>query len=157
MKENITMDDSTKNDIRRLIYENRIEPSTVFEKYLEILEEVSARYSDRATIRTRDEGNKLLHSSQRNYFTFVESGQNKFSVIFAGALEKSPRSAKAPVVRVRNSNQHLTVINAMFKYPFAGERNPEWTNVIISSMTIDALHDILLSEVENYFNHEDLP
>lgn len=103
-------------------------------------------------LRTRGSDNKIRHSSSTNYFTYVETSEKlKPETIFAGALEKAPRSVKSPVIRVRNSNPLLAKISSTHKFSFERERNPGWTNIIISSQTIEIFFDILHYEVENYF------
>jgi len=146
------MDQNTWNDIQRMIYENKIEPPEVCAELLAILDDLDTRYSGRATIRTRNEQNKILTSLRTNYFTYVELGtKKKPGTIFAGALEKGPRSNKTLVIRVRSSNPNLTKVPSLFKFSFDRERNPEWTNIILSSMTISLLKGLLNSEVESYF------
>jgi hypothetical protein len=147
------MDQSIINDIKLLIYENSIEPAEVYEKFISHLDNIERAYIERAEIRTRNKYNNILTSGGRNYFTFVEkSSKMRPDTIFAGTLAKSPRSNKAPVVRVTTDNEYLAKIPSLFKYPFEKERNPGWTNVIISLITIEILGDMLFSEVEYYFD-----
>ena len=142
----------TRIDLQSSIYVDLIKPVEVFKQFVQILEIVDTKYSDRAVLRTRDNGNKVLGSPGKHYFTYVGlSDKTKPDTIFAGALEKPPRGKSTPIIRVRSSNPHLKSIPAHCAFPFERERNPEWTCVLISTETIETMKDLLLSEVEEYF------
>lgn len=146
------MNIGTRIDLQSRVFGDQIKPIEVFNKLIQILDSVDTKYSDRAVLRMRDDDNKLLHSSSTNYFTYVEIGSKEMlDTIFAGALDKPQRSNKVPVIRVRNSNPLLNKIPNNLKFAFERERNPEWTNIIISPNTIETLGEILQSEVETYF------
>jgi hypothetical protein len=146
------MNIGTRIDLQSRVYKDQLKPVELFNKLIEILDSLETKYSERALLRTRDDEKELLHSSSTNYFTYIEpSKKDKPDTIFAGALEKPPRGNRAPVIRVRSSNQFLAKIPSLFKFPFERERNPEWTNIIVSSNTIEVLKEILHSEVESYF------
>jgi len=146
------MNIGTRIDLQN-IYENQIKPAEVFNQFVQILDSLETKHSARVGLRTRNAGNKILSSSSIKYFTFDETTDKSKpdEVIFAGALEKAPRGNKSPVVRVRNGNSHLARVASSSKFLFERERKPGWTNVIISSTTINLLEDLLHSEIENYF------
>ncbi len=146
------MNIGTRIDLQSHVYKDQIEPVEIFDRLIQILDSLELKFSERAALRTRNDDKELLHSSSTNYFTYVDSNKKgKPHTIFAGALEKPPSGKKAPVIRVRCSNSFLAGIPNSHKFPFAGERNPQWTNIMVSSNTIEALNEILYSEVENYF------
>lgn len=146
------MNIGTRIDLKSRVYKDQLKPVEIFNKLIQILDSLETKYSERALLRTRDDDNEHLHSSSTNYFTYVEPiKKDKPDTIFAGAMEKPPRGNKAPVIRVRSSNPLLAKIPGTLKFPFEQERNPKWTNIIISSSTIEVLKEILHSEVENYF------
>jgi hypothetical protein len=142
----------TKYDLQNQIYGGMIKPVEIFVEFIKILDSIDSVYSNRAQLRTRGIDNKILHSSSIKYFTYVESSdKEKPETIFAGAIETPPRSSKVPVVRVRTGNRHLIEVPNKLIFPFERERNPGWTNIVISSDTIAILENILHLEVENYF------
>lgn len=147
------MEENIRDDLRLLIYGSTLSPQSIQDQFFKILDSIESEYNPRAILRTRNKENKILTSGGRNYFTFVEkSDKDKPEVIFAGTLDKGPRNSKTPVVRVLDSNPLLANIPAMFKFPFAGERSPTWTNVIISAATIDLLKELLETEITKYIS-----
>ncbi len=135
------------------IYDNQIKPAEVFDQFIQILDYLETKYSGRAEVVTRNDDKTILFSSSIKYFKFYELGESqKSEVIFAGALEKPPRGGKLPIVRVQNGNRHLPRVPAAYKFPFARDRNPEWTCVVISAETVPLLRELLDCRVEEYFS-----